>query len=403
MIIHGEFPRWIAASYLKIENQMNCMNFKERWVGNKKIVWLQPYNRYLLLEMPAYEVIKGLMNNDDPGVIGEELSRCYDLPLPEARRFVDEIRLMMEQIASLMTDVPVKCSPLSPGSVDADMYSIKRYKINGQIYAAEYGSEQIENLIHPKFAYLECSTEDKADHTFQVFHKDGQSVLKINGALIGQWLREHEHFLSGKFSMELVNRIYHKNETDWMGVFHASAISAQNKSILFLGDSGSGKSTICAILMASGYNLVADDFVPVDGLSGRVYPFPAALSVKKSALAPLLHLFPGLALADEFSYPAMDKTVRYLPPVLQSENSPADYPCKALVFVRYEEHSGMNLERLSKDIAFQKLVPDSWRSPVEANAGRFLDWFLDLPCYRLTYSDNEKMVAEIQKIFNDEL
>ena len=188
-----------------------------------------------------------------------------------------------------------------------------------------------------------------------------------------------------------------------MGVFHASVISSQNKSILFLGDSGSGKSTACAILMAAGFNLVADDFVPVDALTGCAYPFPAALSVKKSALDPLLRFFPDLAHADEFAYPAMDKTVRYLPPELQSAGPAGGYLCRALVFVSYKEQSGMVLEKLSKDIAFQKLVPDSWISPVKENAERFLDWFLSLPCYRLTYSDHEKMVAEIQKLFNDDL
>ena len=203
--------------------------------------------------------------------------------------------------------------------------------------------------------------------------------------------------------MELVNRIYRKKETDWMGVFHASAISFQNRSIMFAGDSGSGKSTICALLMAAGFNLVADDFVPVEGLSRRVYPFPAALSVKKSALTTLQQLFPGLAQADEFSYPAVDKTVRYLSPEVQSGNIQAEYLCKALVFVRYKEFSGMTLEKLPNDIAFQKLVPDSWISPLEENAVRFLDWFLDLPCYHLTYSDTKEMIIAIRKIFNDDL
>jgi len=92
------------------------MNYTVRSVGNKKIVWLQPFNRYLLLEMPAYEVIKGLMNGDNPGVICEELSGCYDLPLPEARRFVDEITRMMEQISALTMNIPGKPSTVSPGS-----------------------------------------------------------------------------------------------------------------------------------------------------------------------------------------------------------------------------------------------------------------------------------------------
>ena len=381
----------------------NCMSYTARSAGDKKIVWLQPSNSYLLLEISAYTVFKGIMNRIDHHVIGEELSVSYDLPPAEALRYVEEIAVMIEKLSGQTTDVSGMASAFDHPYIAGPIHSLRHYKINGQRYAVEYATEHLENLVHPKFAYLECNAGREADHTFQLFQKDGQSVLRVNGEIIGHWLPDLEHYLSGKISMELVNRTYHKNEADWMGVFHASAISSQNKCLMFAGDSGSGKSTICAILMAAGFNLVADDFIPVDGLSGRVYPFPAALSVKKSALAPLMKLFPGLAEADEFSYPAMEKTVRYLPPELQPENFQVGYPCKALVFVSYKEHSGMTLETLSKEISFQKLIPDSWISPLEANAERFLDWFLDLPCYQLTYSNSEEMVIAIQKLFNDDL
>ncbi len=76
-------------------------------------------------------------------------------------------------------------------------------------------------------------------------------------------------------------------------------------------------------------------------------------------------------------------------------------PCKALVFIKYEKDSGLNLEQLKKDVAFQKLVPDSWISPLPENAARFLDWFIEMPCYQLTYSNNEMMVKTVKKLFGE--
>lgn len=35
--------------------------------------------------------------------------------------------------------------------------------------------------------------------------------------------------------MELIQGVYHKKESEWMGVFHASAVSKQEKAVLFLG------------------------------------------------------------------------------------------------------------------------------------------------------------------------
>ena len=378
------------------------IDYLEREGEGKKIVWLKEPNRYMLVEMPAYHVISRLSEGTGIVEIAEWCSRFYDLPLGKALRFVDEVKQLIEQqlVSDKMTSGVIDHTQLSPPS---KYYSQRHYLINGEIFSVEYETRLVEHLIHPKFAHLRVTNNQPANHLFQVFKNGAHFVLRVNGEIIGRWLPGNEHYLSGKFSMEILNRIHNRSERSWMGVFHASAICQGNLSILFLGDSGNGKSTACAVLMAAGFNLLADDFVPVDSLTGSVYSFPAAVSVKKSAVAPLLHLYPELDDASEFSYPEMDKRVRFLPPANTSEYSPSGYPCKALVFVKYKKQSGMTIEKLANSTAFQKLVPDSWISPVEENAARFLDWFLELPCYQLTYSDNDKMVTAIQNIFNDDL
>ncbi len=378
------------------------IDYLERQIEGKKILWLKEPNRYMLVEMPAYHVISRLCEGVGSDEIAKWCSGFYDLPPDEARRFTTEVIRTVEQqlVPGKKATGIIDRAPMSSPST---YYSQRQYQINVEIFSAQYETRQEEHLIHPKFAHLGVTNNKPANHHFQVFKNGGHFVLRVNGEIIGEWLPGDEHYLSGKFSMEILNRIHNRSESSWMGVFHASAICRNNQSILFLGDSGNGKSTTCAVLMASGFNLLADDFVPVDGLTGNVYSFPAALSVKKNAVAPLLHLYPELDDANEFSYPEMDKKVRFLPPAHSSEYSLLGYSAKALVFVKYKKQSGMKMEKLAKGTAFQKLVPDSWISPVEENAARFLDWFLELPCYQLTYSENDKMVTAIQNIFNDDL
>ena len=64
--------------------------------------------------------------------------------------------------------------------------------------------------------------------------------------------------------MIIIECIYNKNEAEWMGVFHASAVNYNEENILILGDSGNGKSTSLALLQAQGFQCIADDFVPID-------------------------------------------------------------------------------------------------------------------------------------------
>ena len=383
------------------EHKVNTMLFLESSAENKKIIWFQTNNHYMLAEMPAYHVLIRLMNGDDLKKTAEWCCSFYDLPETEGMRFVHEIQ---EMIKIQSTPVAKKGDFNLSIHQEPDFskfFSRKFYVLNGLIYQADYETEELEYMIHPKFAHHETTENKPADHYFVVFGNDGKYVLKVNEAIIGEWQREDVNFFSGKFSMELLNRMYGKTEPDWMAVLHASSICSNNQGIMFLGDSGKGKSTAVALLMANGFNLLADDVVPVDAATGNMFFFPAAVSIKQKALNHLIPIYPKLASATEFYFPGMNKTVRYLPPPTPSEIETTGVPCKALVFIKYEKDSGLNLEQLKKDVAFQKLVPDSWISPLPENAARFLDWFIEMPCYQITYSNNELMVKTVKKLFGE--
>lgn len=185
-----------------------------------------------------------------------------------------------------------------------------------------------------------------------------------------------------------------------MGVFHASALSNAKKAILFLGDSGNGKSTSLALLQANGYTCLADDFVPMDSAKKEVYSFPAAISIKKSSLDTLLPIYPELGTTAEYNFTRLNKIVRYLKP--NNTDDLNHLPCKDLVFIKYEKGSDLSFEKISKIDAFQQLVPDSWLSPKKENAQIFLDWFDSLNCYHLTYSKNEEMIKIVSKLFDNQ-
>ena len=201
--------------------------------------------------------------------------------------------------------------------------------------------------------------------------------------------------------MKITELIHDKSEEEWLGVFHASAVSNKTESILFLGDSGNGKSTSLALLQANGFTCLADDFVPVDAKKQKVYSFPSAISIKKNSLETLLPLYPELENSAEYHFKKLNKIVRYLP--TNNINHNLKQPCKALVFIKYQKESDLVINKISNIEAFEQLVPDSWLSPIQENVETFLNWFSKLPCYQLTYSDNSKMIKTVSKIFNDEL
>ena len=52
---------------------------------------------------------------------------------------------------------------------------------------------------------------------------------------------------------------------------HASCVCWQNKGILFIGDSGNGKSTAALALIEKGATLVADDYVEINLKNGKIH------------------------------------------------------------------------------------------------------------------------------------
>ena len=368
-------------------------------VGEKTIVWFGPRNEYLILEHTTADILKEINKGTAINQIAETLSKKLSIPAKESVDFVLELerKFYKEEKIERLEIVDSYKNTKRPKNFEF----IKFYKINDIVFKISFLSEKELSFIHPKFAHLSIDEVTDFKNNFEVFIKHNYIFLYVNNILIGSWDNANIHFFQGKFSMELIQKIHQKEEDKWLGVFHASAVSNGKKSILFLGDSGNGKSTSLALLQANGFTCLADDFVPINADNEEVYSFPAAISIKKNSLETLLPLYPELKNSAEYNFKRLNKIVRYLKP--NNTNFLSHLPCKDLVFIKYEKNSALKFDKIAKINAFMQLVPDSWLSPIKENAQVFLDWFDSLNCYQITYSDNNEMIASVAKIFNDEL
>ena len=375
------------------------LNFLYKQIEDKTIVWSKHNNEYLVLENTTAFVLEKLGNGITIAEIAKDLSDDINVPLEKAVTFVEDLKRkfyidnILEETKPLVHDTNLKES--------TNFEFTKCYKINELIITVAYASEFELYLVHPKFAHLEMQEAKSTTNTFSVFTSNKLLYFYVNHVFIGAWPQEEIHYFQGKFSMELIQKIHKKQESEWLGVFHASAVSNGKKSILFLGDSGNGKSTSLALLQANGFTCLADDFVPISAANKEVYSFPAAISIKKNSLETLLPLYPALENSAEYHFKRLHKIVRYLKP--NNTDFLSHLPCTDLVFIKYNKNSDINVLKISKIAAFQQLVPDSWLSPIKENAQLFLDWFSTLNCYQITYSDNKKMITTVSKIFNDDL
>jgi hypothetical protein len=374
-------------------------SFLNKAVEDKTIFWIQKKNEYLVLENTTAVILKDLIKGVSVEKIADDLSEKLKIPLDETTAFIVGLEKNLLSSKKLEAVAPMDASM----SVKKPLHYkfVKLYKVKDLIFKVAFSSEYELYLVHPKFAHLEVHECSNVSFTFSVFTSNSLIFFYVDDLFIGAWHKREVHFFQGKFSMELIQRIHKKEENKWLGVFHASAVSNGEKAVLFLGDSGNGKSTSLALLQANGFTCLADDFVPVDAEKRAVYSFPAAISIKKNSVDTLLPFYPELADAAEFHFKRLQKIVRYLPP--NNTDFLSHFPCKDLVFIKYEKESDLDVQKIAKLAAFQQLVPDAWLSPIVENAKVFLDWFGGLNCYQITYSDNTKMIAAVSKIFKGTL
>ncbi|WP_344714653.1 hypothetical protein [Winogradskyella damuponensis] len=272
----------------------------------------------------------------------------------------------------------------------------KQYNFEGKTIQIYYNSELVLKTVHPALAYCCIKSSDVALATFDIYLKDEDLYLFKNECLISRVSKHDYHLIQGKFIMQLLCTLHDKQESDWICTFHGSTITDGNSSILFIGESGKGKSTLCALLAANGFDLLADDVSPLLSKDKHIYYNPLAISIKKGAfnvLEPIVSDFDSLPLV-KFNKTKGD--LKYIPCEKPKNNH---YPCHAIILVNYKPKAGTSLEKVSVKTILETIIPESWLSPNPKHAKQFLDWLTDIDMYQLTYSNTKSVTTEISKLF----
>jgi hypothetical protein len=167
-------------------------------------------------------------------------------------------------------------------------------------------------------------------------------------------------------------------------ILHAGACGTASDCVILAGATHSGKSTLCAALMAGGLYCYSDDSAVLDrhfNLSGM--PFP--LTLRSSSWPVLDSHFPSF-IDRAPVHRRSGCTVRFLPSNLPANSSPAATP-RALVFVEYRPGASSTLQPLSPFEALLALRQCGfWVKHDRASIAGFLEWIDRLDSYKLTYS-----------------
>lgn len=379
---------------------MPSIQFLKRKVQHSYLIWLEVSRKYVQMEEPAWFVFNKLGKKYKATTIAAKCVARYGLTPEESILYVNEIRSGIEQI----NQPPLLADPLLEYPTELKNYlfkpfSIHRYRFGDRLIEFSYGNQLLESFIHPLIVHLKTDESQAKIAVFELFGYNDKIAFRLDSQVKGVWETNESHLVKGLIFMNLVNRMFDKPEDFWLMTVHASAISNGRKTIVIPASPGSGKTTFAAMLQARGYQLVSDDFVPIDRYSFFAWPFPIAISVKNGSLDLLSGLYPQLKKTP-LTKVSSDKSVRYIFPENHGEFSYKPCPVKEFIFIKYDQSIEFDWETLDKVRAIKLLLDQSWIQPGKEIADIILNKLTDWSFYQLTYSNNSKALAAITNLFD---
>jgi HprK-related kinase A len=142
-------------------------------------------------------------------------------------------------------------------------------------------------------------------------------------------------------------------------VFHAAIVAKEGRALLIPGASGQGKSTLCASLVASGWQLYSDELTLLDVKTGMAQAHPRPISLKNESIKAMQDFAPDWPFSG--SYGGTPKgTIAYMLP-RRADIEAAGQPAKpvAILTPLFQKGVEPRLEPTTNSNAFLQLIISS--------------------------------------------
>jgi hypothetical protein len=272
----------------------------------------------------------------------------------------------------------------------------KYYLLRNSIVQLGFSDAELMKLIHPSISHLETFEQTTANSKADITLINDFIRFAQDGGPVTHYELNNLHKLQGKVSMYLMNTFHGMKEIDWLGLFHASAVAKNERALLLFGASGSGKSTLTGLLAAHGFELLADDLVPMLAKDQKLYQNPAAVNIKEASYEILEAYWPHSSAYTERIHTKGKGASRYIPMHTHLESK--GYACQQLIKVRYQKDSPARLDPMDFKEGLETLIPEAWLHPDASNAQAFMQWLGTVRFFELTYSDFKEALPLLEQL-----
>jgi HprK-related kinase A len=170
-------------------------------------------------------------------------------------------------------------------------------------------------------------------------------------------------------------------------VVHGAVAERGGRAMILPAPPGSGKSTLCAALVARGWRLLSDELTLIDITSGRIVPLPRPISLKNESIEAVRRFWPEAAIGPVVHDTVKGSVAHVRPPSESVRRSMQDVIPGWVVLPRFKAGHPMSLEPVSKAAAFMQMVDSAFNYSIHGRGGfeALADLIAASSCYRFEY------------------
>lgn len=189
---------------------------------------------------------------------------------------------------------------------------------------------------------------------------------------------------------------------DFLFYVHAGVVGTDDGCVLLPAAAGSGKSSLTAALVHSGFRYYSDEVALIQRATYRVPPVPLAICVKSTGWHVMARYYPDIE-ALRIHGREDGKLVRYIaPPRGAAQYSPARV--SHIVFPHYQEGASTALKAVTRTEALRRVMDEclGLRQRLSSmNVEELLRWIAEISCYDLTFSSLDQAALLVRQMVSD--
>ena len=183
-------------------------------------------------------------------------------------------------------------------------------------------------------------------------------------------------------------------------LLHAGVLALENRALILPAIPGSGKSTLTAALMLSGFRLLSDEFGVLRPRSGDLLPMLKPVALKNASIDVIRRFGPRAEIGPTFPAPRKGDGAPLALDGASGGGVPHSERPAVIVFPAWREGAALDLQPQVPEQAFTRLAFNSFNYGLLGRIG--FDAVADLagacPAYQLTYSRLEDAVETLRRL-----